>query len=94
MTILAPDISKLTLASVAEIAEKPLYRVTCADIGTNPEVVEKVAWVLTSFLGYSYLTFHSTLRRFYILGKYGDVVCRLNENIGFAWMLILLQWHF
>jgi hypothetical protein len=29
--------------SVAEIAEKPLYRVTCGDIGTNPEAVEKVA---------------------------------------------------
>lgn len=32
----------LSLTSVAEIAEKPLYRVTCGDIGTNPEDVEKV----------------------------------------------------
>lgn len=31
----------LTAESVAEIAEKPLYRVTCGDIGTEPEVVEK-----------------------------------------------------
>lgn len=27
---------------VAEIAEKPLYRVTCGDIGTKAEDVEKV----------------------------------------------------
>ena len=27
--------------SMAEIAQKPLYRVTCGDIGTNPEEVEK-----------------------------------------------------
>ncbi|CAG8959782.1 hypothetical protein HYFRA_00001689 [Hymenoscyphus fraxineus] len=31
----------LTAESVAEIAEKPLYRVTCGDIGTEPEDVEK-----------------------------------------------------
>jgi SpoVK/Ycf46/Vps4 family AAA+-type ATPase len=31
----------LTAESVAEMAEKPLYRVTCGDIGTNPEDVEK-----------------------------------------------------
>lgn len=31
----------LTGESVAEIAEMPLYRVTCGDIGTNAEAVEK-----------------------------------------------------
>ncbi|KAJ5452767.1 ATPase AAA-type core [Penicillium cf. griseofulvum] len=31
----------LTAESVAEIAERPLYRVTCGDIGTKPEEVEK-----------------------------------------------------
>lgn len=31
----------LTAESVAEIAEKPLYRVTCGDVGTKPEAVEK-----------------------------------------------------
>ncbi|KAF4634163.1 hypothetical protein G7Y89_g3947 [Cudoniella acicularis] len=31
----------LTAESVAEISEKPLYRVTCGDIGTNPMDVEK-----------------------------------------------------
>jgi hypothetical protein len=37
------DISDADLtASVAEIAKKPLYRVTCGDIGTNAEEVEKV----------------------------------------------------
>lgn len=30
----------LTAESVAELAEKPLYRVTCGDIGTSPESVE------------------------------------------------------
>ncbi|CAG7561233.1 unnamed protein product [Fusarium equiseti] len=30
-----------TAESVAEIAEKPLFRVTCGDIGTKPEQVEK-----------------------------------------------------
>lgn len=31
----------LTAESVAELAEKPLYRVTCGDIGTSPEEVER-----------------------------------------------------
>ncbi|KAI0160611.1 hypothetical protein GGR57DRAFT_455920 [Xylariaceae sp. FL1272] len=31
----------LTAESVAEHAKKPLYRVTCGDIGTKPEAVEK-----------------------------------------------------
>jgi SpoVK/Ycf46/Vps4 family AAA+-type ATPase len=31
----------LTAESVAEIAKKPLYRVTCGDVGTKPEDVEK-----------------------------------------------------
>ncbi|OBT88775.1 hypothetical protein VE02_02394 [Pseudogymnoascus sp. 03VT05] len=31
----------LTAESVAEIAQKPLYRVTCGDIGTSSEAVEK-----------------------------------------------------
>ena len=29
------------LHSVAEIAELPLYRVTCGDMGTNADAVEK-----------------------------------------------------
>jgi hypothetical protein len=35
-------IHALISPSVAELSEKPLYRVTCGDIGTNPEAVEKV----------------------------------------------------
>lgn len=31
----------LGMYSVAEISEKPLYRVTCGDIGTEAEEVEK-----------------------------------------------------
>lgn len=30
-----------TAEAVAEIAERPLYRLTCGDIGTEPEIVEK-----------------------------------------------------
>lgn len=36
----------LTAKSVAEIAEMPLYRVTCGDIGTTPESVEKYMGVV------------------------------------------------
>lgn len=32
---------ELTLHSVAELAEMPLYNVTCGDVGTKPEAVEK-----------------------------------------------------
>jgi SpoVK/Ycf46/Vps4 family AAA+-type ATPase len=31
----------LTAESIAEFTEKPLYRVTCGDIGTDPDTVEK-----------------------------------------------------
>jgi SpoVK/Ycf46/Vps4 family AAA+-type ATPase len=31
----------LTAESIAESAQKPLYRVTCGDIGTDPEIVER-----------------------------------------------------
>jgi hypothetical protein len=31
----------LTAESVAELAERPLYQITCGDIGTDPEAVEK-----------------------------------------------------
>ena len=37
-----PGVGKtFTAEGVAELAEKPLYRVTCGDVGTIPEVVEK-----------------------------------------------------
>lgn len=36
----------LTAESVAELAERPLYRLTCGDIGTVPEIVEKsLEWI-------------------------------------------------
>lgn len=31
----------LTAESVAELTNRPLYRLTCGDIGTDPETVEK-----------------------------------------------------
>ena len=40
----------LTAESVAEIAELPLYRVTCGDIGSSPEAVEKYLGLVT-YLG-------------------------------------------
>ncbi|KAM3422270.1 hypothetical protein BST61_g2631 [Cercospora zeina] len=43
LVLLAPGTGKtLTAESVAEIAQKTLYRVTCGDIGTKPEEVEKI----------------------------------------------------
>jgi ATP-dependent Lon protease len=37
-----PGIGKtLTAESITEMTEKPLYRVTCGDLGTKPEEVEK-----------------------------------------------------
>lgn len=32
----------LILGSVAEVARRPLYRVTCGDIGTRADEVERV----------------------------------------------------
>lgn len=40
-TIRSLIILTLKFDSVAEIAEMPLYRVTCGDIGTTTEAVEK-----------------------------------------------------
>jgi hypothetical protein len=33
--------------SVAELARKPLYRVTCGDIGTNVDAIDKVYFAAT-----------------------------------------------
>lgn len=36
----------LTAESVAELAERPLYRLTCGDIGTVPETVQRsLQWI-------------------------------------------------
>jgi hypothetical protein len=35
-------ISGLFIDSVAELARKPLYRVTCGDIGTSVDAIDKV----------------------------------------------------
>jgi hypothetical protein len=40
----------LTENSVAEVAQRPLYRVTCGDVGTNAEDVEQVLSLSTSFM--------------------------------------------
>lgn len=40
--VLVLDLVELTaVSSVAELAEKPLYRVTCGDIGTEVDDVER-----------------------------------------------------
>ena len=39
--IMREKCSRTPTESVAEIAEKPLYRVTCGDIGTRADDVEK-----------------------------------------------------
>jgi hypothetical protein len=68
----------IVLRSVAEIAEKPLYRVTCGDIGTDPEDVEKVEY---SQDDYRYLFYFDRLLRSFsiwkvycISGKFGTAV--------------------
>jgi ATP-dependent Lon protease len=39
----APGTGKtLTAESIAELQERPFYRITCGDIGMEPEAVEKV----------------------------------------------------
>jgi len=40
-TLWSGPLLTLNISSVAEIAEKPLYRVTCGDIGTQADAVEK-----------------------------------------------------
>jgi len=35
------SIANLFIYSVAELAKKPLYRVTCGDIGTEAEKIER-----------------------------------------------------
>lgn len=57
---------------MAEIAKKPLYRVTCGDIGTNADEVEKVrdSWEKQC----SKLINSSIWRRFCYLERSGDAV--------------------
>ncbi|KAJ0163707.1 hypothetical protein CTA2_2540 [Colletotrichum tanaceti] len=40
----------ILLHGVAEIAEKPLYKVTCGDVGTKPDEVEEVRHAYTEYL--------------------------------------------
>ena len=61
--------------SVAEIAKKPLYRVTCGDIGTDAEKVEEVCWSRPIILK-CYLTKGSTLKLYSTLARYGIAVSR------------------
>lgn len=61
--------------SVAEIAKKPLYRVTCGDIGTDAEKVEEVCWSRPIILK-CYLTNGSTSKLYSTLARYGIVVSR------------------
>jgi len=57
----------LTAESVAELAEKPLYRVTCGDIGTDAEAVEKylesVLYIGTIWKAGEQCLMHFELRR-------------------------------
>ena len=62
-----------SVSSVAEIAKKPLYRVTCGDIGTKAEVVEKVR-LLCTFYHPMISDLYSISKVFFFLGRLGDVV--------------------
>ena len=65
--------SYLTLVSVAELVEKPLYRVTCGDIGTTPGDVEKV-WPSADIYPRYKPNIPSILRPFFALAKSGAAV--------------------
>ncbi|PQE03869.1 hypothetical protein CJF30_00006594 [Rutstroemia sp. NJR-2017a BBW] len=64
----------LTAESIAEVYEKPLYRVTCGDIGTKPEEVEK------SMDGSLLLQY---LEAVLLLGRTWDCVILLDEADSF-----------
>jgi hypothetical protein len=44
LTAVGPTSGLTAFSSVAELAEKPLYRVTCGHIGTKPEEVEQASY--------------------------------------------------
>ena len=57
-----------TAEGVAEMAEKPLYRVTCGDVGTKPEEVEK------------YLESILHLGKTWDCGRFWDISCAISGN--------------
>jgi hypothetical protein len=66
--------------SVAEVAQRPLYRVTCGDVGTNAQDVEEVFSMLCTDLWLQTDT-RSILRLLCSWEKYGDVVCHCSHQI-------------
>jgi hypothetical protein len=60
--------------SVAELAHKPLYRVSCGDIGTNVDAIDKVDLPNAFFYNFILTTYHSISREYYIWAEYGAVV--------------------
>jgi len=67
--------------SVAELAHKPLYRVSCGDIGTNVDAIDKVDLPSTLFYNVILTFCHSIFRMYYIWAEYGAVV----GNDVFEW---------
>jgi len=52
--------------SVAELAHKPLYRVSCGDIGTNVDAIDKVNLPNVFFYNFILTTLYSISRKYYI----------------------------
>ena len=64
--------SLLTNASVAEVAKRPLYKVSCGDIGTTVEKVEEVSHTTSIFL--DTVDRRSILPQYSSSAGYGSVV--------------------
>ncbi len=60
--------------SVAELAHKPLYRVSCGDIGTNVDAIDKVNIPSAFFYKFILTAQRSISREYYIWAEYGAVV--------------------
>ncbi|KAM3086226.1 hypothetical protein ACMFMF_000179 [Clarireedia jacksonii] len=71
-----------TAEGVADFAEKPLYRVTCGDIGTKPEEVENVREQAFHILRV-YTDLFSTWSQSFILGKFGTALYSLMKQTFF-----------
>jgi hypothetical protein len=71
----------LTAESIAETQERPLYRVTCGDIGIEPTQVEQVSSV-PNYINSDFPNLYgtSTSKPFSPSGRLGDAV-RSNESL-------------
>ncbi|KOS37343.1 hypothetical protein ACN38_g11872 [Penicillium nordicum] len=78
--------NKLTAESVAEIDERPLYRVKCGDVGIKPEEVEKYLETVLHLgkifeqRGLEYLNWNALVSAFLRVMKYSERILILTIN--------------